>query len=41
MIDNPDKRKLMGEKTFEDVKKWQIQNNLESYYQFFQEVLTK
>ena len=39
MIDNPDKRKKMGEKTFEDVKKWQIQNNLEDYYQFFLKVL--
>jgi len=41
MIDNPDKRKAMGEKTFEDVKKWQIQDHLEDYYVFFQKVLDK
>lgn len=40
MIDNPGKRKAMGEKTFNDLEKWKIQNHLEDYYTFFQRVLT-
>jgi glycosyltransferase involved in cell wall biosynthesis len=35
LIDNPDKRKKMGEKAYEDVKKWQIQNHLDKYADFF------
>jgi glycosyltransferase involved in cell wall biosynthesis len=39
LIDNPEKRKKMGEKTFKDVKKWQTQEHLEEYAQFFHQIL--
>jgi glycosyltransferase involved in cell wall biosynthesis len=41
LITNPDKRKAMGEKAFEDVNKWTIQKNIDIYKDFFKEVLTK
>lgn len=41
LIDNPDKRQKMGEKAFEDVKKWEIDKHLEEYTQFFKEVVDK
>lgn len=42
LIDHPEKRKAMGEKAFKDLEsKWQIQNHLEDYREFFEKVLDK
>jgi glycosyltransferase involved in cell wall biosynthesis len=41
LIDNPDKRKAMGEKAFQDVSdNWQIQDNVKDYADFFKSILS-
>jgi len=40
LIDNPEKRKKMGENAFETIKKdWQIQNNIHKYAEFFKSIV--
>lgn len=40
LIDNPDKRREMGEKVFQDVSdKWQMKDNIEAYANFFKEII--
>lgn len=40
LIDNPEKRKSMGEKAFEDVKKdWTIQQHVKDYAEFFKKIV--
>lgn len=41
LIDDKDKRKRFGEQAYKDVKeKWQLQDHLQEYYDFFESLLT-